>query len=118
MNFALLHKLVQAAKRDGLTLQWSLIHLLDRLERYEQRLGYLRYRDIDSDAGEAHQLRLDSEALALVLVAVLKAYPAGADIVLEDHNLPELASLLNDLAPERRSGATRDRHSGEKRERP
>ncbi|WP_322480485.1 hypothetical protein [Thermogemmatispora sp.] len=118
MNFSLLNKLVQAAKRDGLTLQWSLIHLLDRLERYEQRLGYLRYRDVDGDAGEAHQLRLDCEALALVLVAVLKAYPAGADIVLEEHNLPELVSLLSNLAPEPRDGATRDGHSRERRARP
>ncbi|GER83086.1 MAG: hypothetical protein IMW90_06055 [Thermogemmatispora sp.] len=109
MNFSLLNKLVQAAKRDGLTLQWSLIHLLDRLERYEQRLGYLRYRDGDSDESEAQQLRLDNEALALVLLAVLKAYPAGADIALEEPRLPELASLLSELAPERRDGQAREK---------
>ncbi|WP_069802972.1 hypothetical protein [Thermogemmatispora onikobensis] len=109
MNLSLLHRLVQAAKRDGLTLQWSLIHLLDRLERYEQRLGYLRYWGGESDAGEVQQLRLDNEALALVLLAALKAYPAGADIALEEQRLPELAALLTEQEPGRRDGQAKEK---------
>ncbi|WP_376795189.1 hypothetical protein [Thermogemmatispora sp.] len=104
MNFSLLNKLVLAARRDGLTLQWSLIHLLERLERYEQRLSRVRYWGGGSEESEAQQLRLDSEALALVLAAVLKAYPAGADLVLEEQCQPEPASPPNKLELDQRDG--------------
>jgi hypothetical protein len=109
MNLSLLTKLVRAAKRDGLTLQWSLIHLLDRLERNEQRLGYLRYHDTHLDEGEAQQLRLDNEALALLLAAVMKAYPAGADLVPEEQALPDLVALLKSGPSSRGEGERKER---------
>jgi hypothetical protein len=103
MNIALLTKLVQAARRDGLTLQWSLIHLLGRLERNEQRLGYLRYHDTHADDAEVQQLRLDNEALALVLAAVVKAYPAGADPTFEGEALADLSALFRGAGSQKRA---------------
>jgi len=54
--------------------------LIERLSRTEQRLGALRNRDTRESLADAQMLQLEDEALALVLEAVRRAYPAGADI--------------------------------------
>lgn len=80
MNLHLIKSLTKDAKRDGPTLQWSIIQLTNRLERNQHRIAHLRQRPTHSDDNEAQQLQLENEALALVLTAVIQAYPAGADI--------------------------------------
>jgi len=54
--------------------------LIERLSRTEQRLDALRNRDTRESLADAQLLQLENEALALVLEAVRRAYPAGADI--------------------------------------
>jgi hypothetical protein len=83
MNLQFLKQQVKAAKRDGLTLQWSIIHLTERLERNQQRITRQRQRDQREGDTEAQQLQLENEALALVLTAVIQAFPAGADITID-----------------------------------
>ena len=75
-----LTRLASAAKRDGLTLSWSLNVLREKLERAEQEIARTREQDTRSGDRRAQQVQLEAEALALVLVAVIRAYPAGADI--------------------------------------
>lgn len=78
MNAHYITNLARAAKRDGLTLTWSLIRLAERLETGASAAT--------SDAVQstqrrvASEQRLDEEALALVLMAVIAAYPTGADL--------------------------------------
>jgi hypothetical protein len=85
MNAQHITKLARAAKRDGLTLSWSLIRLAERLERAES-LSTLQ----TTDAAErsAPNERLDDEALALVLMAVIAAYPTGGDLPAE--SIPQI----------------------------
>ena len=54
--------------------------MIERLSRTEQRLDALRNRDTRESLADAQLLQLENEALALVLEAVRRAYPAGADI--------------------------------------
>ena len=82
MNLTLLHALARQAQRDGLTLQWSIVTLVEHLERNQQRLGHQREQDSRTGDRQATHLQLENEALALVLTAVIKAYPAGADITI------------------------------------
>lgn len=74
-----LTQLAQAAQRDGLTLFWSITHLMEKLERMPGQIAAQERRDSHIGDAEAQSLRLESEALALVLAAVVKAYPAGAN---------------------------------------
>jgi len=80
MKQTLIMDLAKAAKHDGLTLQWCLIHLTEQLERNQQRLDQQSRRDTRTGDADAQMLRVENEALALVMAAVLKAYPAGADV--------------------------------------
>jgi len=76
----LIMDLAKAAKRDGLTLPWCLIHLTEQLERNQQRVEQSSRRDTQAGDTDAQVLRVENEVLALVIAAVLKAYPAGADV--------------------------------------
>lgn len=82
MDLTIVTRLAKEAKRHGLTLQWAQVHLIERLARNEQRLGALRNHGTRSSDTDAQMLQLENEALALVLEAVRRAYPAGADIEL------------------------------------
>lgn len=77
MNAQFLTQLAETAKRDGLTLTWSLIRLAEKLERDQQALTQAQRHDIQRDGATAEAVRLDNEALALVLMAAVKAAPAG-----------------------------------------
>lgn len=83
MQKTVITRIAMEAKADGLTLNWSMVHLMDRLERTEQRIKLLQGRDTRLGDADAQMLRLENEALALVLEAVRRAYPAGADISLD-----------------------------------
>lgn len=83
MKSADLLQLAKTAQRDGLTLQWSMKYLMERLERIPQQIAERQRRDTREGDATAHTLRVEREALALVLAAVLKAYPAGADVTLD-----------------------------------
>lgn len=78
-NKQLVDELAQAAQNDGLTLPWCLRHLSDKFAQNHRRFGYLQQEDEVAAVGQ----RLDNEALALVLYAVAKAYPAGHDMTVE-----------------------------------
>jgi hypothetical protein len=78
MNARHITELARAAKRDGLTLTWSLIRLAERLERH----------GLQSAPTASEDQQLDNEALALVLMAVVVAYPSGAD--LQSENIPDV----------------------------
>ena len=80
MKQTLIMDLAKAAKRDGLTLPWCLIHLTEQRERNQQRLDQQSHRDTRAGDADAQMLRVENEALALVVAAVLKAYPVGADV--------------------------------------
>jgi hypothetical protein len=80
MDLTIVTRLAKEGKQHGLTLQWAQVHLIERLSRTEQRLGALRNRDTRESLADAQMLQLENEALALVLEAVRRAYPAGADI--------------------------------------
>jgi len=80
MDLTLVTRLAKQGKSHGLTLQWAQISLIERLARNEQRLGVLRNRDSRAGDADSQTLQLENEALALVLEAVRRAYPAGADI--------------------------------------
>ena len=82
MKQTLIMDLAKAAKRDGLTLPWCLTHLAEQIERNQQRLEQSSRRDTRPGDTDAQVLRVENEALALVVAAVLKAYPAGADVEL------------------------------------
>jgi len=82
MKQTLIMDLAKAAKQDGLTLPWCLIHLTEQIERKQQRLDQASRRDTRADDADAQVLRVENEALALIVAAVLKAYPAGADVEL------------------------------------
>lgn len=60
-----------------------MVHLMERLERAERRMKQLQGRNTLPDDANAQMLRLENEALALVLEAVYQAYPAGADISID-----------------------------------
>ncbi|MBV9689462.1 MAG: hypothetical protein JO202_07100 [Ktedonobacteraceae bacterium] len=77
-----LRRLAREAKQDGLTQPWAMTYLMERLEYSEQRLAHARSQDTRGGDADAQVIRLENEALALVLLAVLKAYPAGADVEL------------------------------------
>lgn len=79
-QFPTLMRLARAAKRDGLTLSWSLNVLREKLERAEQEIAHTHEQDTRSGDPRTQQVQLEAEALALVLMAVIRAYPAGADI--------------------------------------
>jgi hypothetical protein len=83
MKATLIADLAKDAKRDGFTLQWSMAHLMEKVERAEQRRVQQSQRDTKACDVDAQVLRLENEALALVLAAVLKASPAGVDITFE-----------------------------------
>lgn len=83
MNLQLLKSLAKSAKQDGLTLQWSLVHLIERLERNQQTIAHQHQRDQRAGDTSAQQLQLENEALALILTSVMQAYPAGKDIDIE-----------------------------------
>jgi len=83
MKQTLIMDLAKAAKRDGLTLQWCLIHLAEELERKQQRLDQPSRRETRVGDADAQMLRVENEALVLVMAAVLKEYPAGADVDLK-----------------------------------
>ncbi len=74
-----LTELAKAAQRDGLTLLWSITYLMEKLERMPGKIAAQEQRDSRTGDASAQSLRLESEALALVLAAVVKAYPAGAN---------------------------------------
>ena len=76
-------RIAREAKVDGLTLNWCMIHLMERLERTDLRIKQLQGRDTRLGDADAQMLRLENEALALVLEAVRRAYSAGADISLD-----------------------------------
>ncbi len=80
MDLTIVTRLAKEGKRHGLTLQWAQVQLIERLTRTEQRLNALRNRDTRESLADAQLLQLENEALALVLEAVRRAYPAGADI--------------------------------------
>jgi len=82
MKQTLIMELAKAAKRDGLTLPWCLTHLAEQIERNQQRLDRSRHHDTRVGDADAQMLRVENEALALVVAAVLKMYPAGADVEL------------------------------------
>ena len=80
MKQTLIMDLAKDAKRDGLTLPWCLTHLAEQIERNQQRLDQSSRRETRASDTDAQVLRVENEALALVVAAVLKAYPAGADV--------------------------------------
>ncbi len=80
MQELIITRLAKHAKKDGLSLPWSMRLLMEKLQRDEQRIGALRGSDTRAGDSSAQQIRLEMEALALVLEAVRQAYPAGADI--------------------------------------
>lgn len=80
MEPTIVTRLAKEGKRHGITLQWAQIQLIERLSRNEQRLDTLRSRDTRTGDADAQILQFENEALALVLEAVRRAYPAGADI--------------------------------------
>jgi len=80
MKQTLIMDLAKVAKRDGLTLPWCLTHLAEQIERNQQWLEQSSRRDTRPDDADAQVLRVENETLALVMAAVLKAYPAGADV--------------------------------------
>lgn len=82
MKQTLIMDLAKAAQRDGLTLPWCLTHLAEQIEHNQQRLDQSSRRDTRVDDADAQVLRLENEALALVVAAVLKVYPVGADVEL------------------------------------
>jgi hypothetical protein len=82
MDLTIVTRLAKEGQRHGLTLQWAQVHMIERLARNEQRLGALRNHGTRSSDSDAQMLQLENEALALVLEAVRRAYPAGADIEL------------------------------------
>ena len=77
MKQTLIMDLAKAAQRDGLTLPWCLIHLAEQIERNQQRLDQSSRRETHVGDTDAQVLRVENEALALVVAAVLKAYPAA-----------------------------------------
>jgi len=77
MNAQFLTQLAETAKGDGLTLTWSLIRLAEKLERDQQSLFDTPRQGAQGGEAAAEALRLDNEALALVLMAAIKATPAG-----------------------------------------
>ena len=82
MKQTLIIDLAKDAKREGLTLPWCLTHLAEQIERNQQRLYQSSRRDTRAGDTDAQVLRVENEALALVVAAVLKVYPAGADVEL------------------------------------
>ena len=82
MKQTLIIDLAKAAQRDDLTLPWCLTHLAEQVERNQQRLDQQSRRDTRTGDADAQMLRVENEALALVVAAVLKAYPTGADVEL------------------------------------
>ena len=82
MKQTLIMDLAKAAQHDGLTLAWCLTHLAEQIERNQQRLDQSSRRDTRVGDADAQVLRLENEALSLVVAAVLKVYPAGADVEL------------------------------------
>ena len=80
MKQTLIMDLAKVAKRDGLTLPWCLTHLAEQIERNQQWLEQSSRRDTRPGDADAQVLRVENETLALVVAAVLKAYPAGADV--------------------------------------
>ena len=80
MKQTLIMDLASAAKPDGLTLPWCLTLLAEQIERNQQRLEQSSRRDTRAGDTDAQVLRVENETLALVVAAVLKAYPAGADV--------------------------------------
>lgn len=78
MNAHYITNLARAAKRDGLTLTWSLIRLAERLEASGSTATSDPVQSALTQAASEQQL--DEEALALVLMAVIAAYPTGADL--------------------------------------
>jgi hypothetical protein len=79
----IISRLAKKAQQDGLTLQWSMIHLMEILQRNEQRIGQLCSTGSRHSETTAEQLRLETEALALVLEAVRQAYPAGTNVTVD-----------------------------------
>jgi len=80
MKQTLIMDLAKAAQRDGLTLVWCLTHVASQVERNQQKLEQQSRRDTRVGDADAQILRIENEALALLIAAVLKAYPAGADV--------------------------------------
>jgi hypothetical protein len=78
MNAQLLSEVAEAAKRDGVTLTWSMIRLAEKLEREHHVWLEAQHHHGDAESLVNDDMRLDNEALALVLMAVIKATPAGA----------------------------------------
>jgi|GEM_PF-362585 len=79
MNIALVRQVAKEAKRDGFTLQWSLMHLIELLERNQSRLNY---QNSGRDGDENLSLRIDNQAMALLILAAIEAFPAGKDVEL------------------------------------
>jgi hypothetical protein len=77
MNAQLLTQVADAAKRDGLTLTWSLIRLAEKLERDQESLLEAQGHDAQGDGAAVEAVRLDNEALALVLMVAIKSVPAS-----------------------------------------
>ena len=50
------------------------------MERNQQKLEHQSRRETRVGDADAQILRIENEALALLIAAVLKAYPAGADV--------------------------------------
>ncbi len=80
MKRTLIMNLAKAAQRDGLTLVWCLTHVASQVERTQQKLEQQSRRDTRVGDADTQILRIENEALALLIAAVLKAYPAGADV--------------------------------------
>jgi hypothetical protein len=83
MKATLITGLAKDAKRNGFTLQWSMAPLGEKVERAEQRRAALSKLYTKAFDADTQVLRLENEAFALVLAAVLRSYPVGADITFE-----------------------------------
>lgn len=79
MKESIVKQVAREAKRDSLMLYWSMQYLSEKLKRMPQEVERAQRRDTREGDADTHTLRVESEALALVLAAVLKAYPAGKD---------------------------------------
>ena len=82
MKQTLMMDLAKAVLQDELILPWCLTHPAEQIEHNQQRLDQSSRRETRAGDTDAQVLRVENEALALVVAAVLKVYPAGVDVEL------------------------------------
>ncbi len=80
MKECIVKQVAREAKRNGLTLYWCFQYLREKLTRTPHKIQRARQRDTRAGDADAHTLRVESEALVLLLAAVLKAYQADIDL--------------------------------------